>query len=93
MELNEVIPTIKRFTTTEKDKTKIKQWAEIAEILETSLEGFELQVANSQEYANMTLKQRDALHSLIKQYTKRIPDAELANALMKEANKVLKTLS
>jgi hypothetical protein len=47
-------------------------------------------VEANRQYASMSANQRDALHALIKEYSRAIPDEELRIELLRKAQKEIK---
>jgi hypothetical protein len=62
---------------------------QLQEILDGTEEMIDVVEANRQ-YASMSANQRDALHALIKEYSRAIPDDETRLELLKKAQKEVK---
>jgi predicted solute-binding protein len=89
MLVHEVVPQLRKFAEREEQPKRKKLVEEMAESVAEALNNADNIMAATREHANMSQSQRDALHELIKQFSKEL-NIDMRNKIMKDANRILK---
>ncbi len=89
VQIETVVPALRKLAEKE-DGRKRKALEELAEKVEAALNEAEHTRETSQQYGDMSMRQRNALHELILNYAKEINDIEFRNRMKRDAERVLK---